>query len=119
MEGLLHIIQKILMQDYGCFHTEDKESLEKELVSAVVWPMWPKKWEDGKSNDIQSQSIGLVFIFPHRHDKPKQWTCLFYQSTKNHAKIKDDLRVIDNQEMIAIQVTGHLKKIVGVNSNKW
>ena len=27
------------MQDYGCFHTEDKESLEKELVSTVVWLM--------------------------------------------------------------------------------
>ena len=39
MEGLLHVIQEILMQDYGCFHTEDKESLEKELVSAVVWFM--------------------------------------------------------------------------------
>ena len=36
MEGLLHIIQEVLMQEYGCFHTEDKESLEKELVSAVV-----------------------------------------------------------------------------------
>ena len=33
MEGLLHIIQKILMQKYGCFHTEDEESLGKELVS--------------------------------------------------------------------------------------
>ena len=39
MEGLLHIIQKILMQDYACFHIEDKESLEKELVSTVVWLM--------------------------------------------------------------------------------
>ena len=40
------------MQDYGCFHTEDKTLLEKELVFAVVWFMWPKKLEDGRSNDI-------------------------------------------------------------------
>ena len=39
MEEFLYIIQKILMQEYGCFHTEDKESLEKELVSTVVWLM--------------------------------------------------------------------------------
>ena len=117
MEGLLHIIQRILMQDYECFHTEDKESLEKELVSAIAWLMWPKKWEDGRSNDIQSQSIGLVFIFPHRHDKPKQWTCLFYQSTKNHAKKTRSKN--NRQPRNDSNTRGHLKKIVGVNSNKW
>ena len=98
------------------FPQDDKESLEKELVSAVVWLMWPKKWEDGRSNDIQSQSIGLVFIFPHRHDKPKQWTCLFYQSTKNHEKKRSK----NNQQPRNDSNTrGHLKKIVEVNSNKW
>ena len=77
----------------------------------------PKKWEDGKSNDIQSQSIGLVFIFPHRHDKPKQWTCLFYQSTKNHAK--KTWSKSNRQPRNDSNTRGHLKKIVGVNSNKW
>ena len=117
MEGLLHIILKVLMQEYGCFHTEDKESLGKELVSAVVWLMWPKKWEDGRSNDIQSQPIGLVFLVPHRHDKPKQSTCLFYQSTKNHAKKTRSKN--NRQPRNDGNTRGHLKKITGVNSNKW
>ena len=84
------------------FPQEDKESLEKELVFAVVWLMWPKKWEDGRSNDGNFEPTGLVFIVPHRHDKPKQSPCLLYQSTKNHAKI-NDLRIINDQEMMAIQ----------------
>ena len=59
-----------------------------------------EKMEDRMISSFEP--TGLVFIVPHRHDKPKQSTCLFYQSIKNHLK-KHDLRIIDNQEMMTIQ----------------
>ena len=59
-----------------------------------------EKMEDRMISSFEP--TGLVFIVPHRHDKPKQSTCLFYQSIKNHSK-NHDLRIIDNQEMMTIQ----------------
>ena len=73
-----------------------------------------EKMEDRMISSFEP--TGLVLIVPHRHDQPKQPTCLFYQSTKNHEKTRSKNH---RQSRNDGSTRDHLEKIVGINSKKW